>query len=76
MSNAERPVQNVEVLCTRYNVVLILVTSYLLLFLMSNAERRLKNVELGKLVFSVIRPPSLVSRLLPLEASCYLILDT
>ena len=29
--------------------------------LMSNAERRLKNVEFGKLVSSVIRHPSLVS---------------
>jgi hypothetical protein len=38
---------------------------------MSNAERRLKNIELGKLVFSVIRPPSLVSRLLVL-GSCFL----
>ena len=42
--------------------------------LMSNAERRLKNVEFGKLVSSVIRHPSLSNLLL--LGSCFLILAT
>jgi hypothetical protein len=41
--------------------VLLLDTSYLILKKMSNAERPVQNVELGKLVSSVIRHPSLVS---------------
>ncbi len=46
--------------------------------LMSNAERRVQNVELGKLVSSVIRHPSLVSWFshLASESTWYIVLGT
>jgi hypothetical protein len=45
---------------------------------MSNAERRVQNVELGKLVSSVIRHPSLVSwfSALASESTWYIVLGT